>query len=158
MKTLAYILSLPARVLLSIVFILVIVSLGIGWAVRRASNSPDEQTPATTVEAITPPPTSPVNATPVPLVQPTAAPIVAPATSTPAPPPPPTAVTAGEWATVQSGEGLLVVCRRHCLGRWPSDDDALATYARAVTELNGLSSPDLLLPGQRLRMPPCPVR
>jgi hypothetical protein len=158
MKALSYILSLPARVLITIAFILVIVSLGIGWGVRRASNSPDEQSPTTTVEAIAT--TVPAYATPAPLAPPTATPIAAAATSTPAPipQPSPTTAVAGEWATVQSGEGLFMVCRRHCQGRWPPDDDALATYAEAVAELNGLPWPPDLSPGQRLRMPSCPAR
>ncbi len=159
MKILGYIVSLPIRVLLTIIFIIVIVSLGIGWGVIRATNNPDEQSPATTVEAITPPTTSPTNATPAPLAQPTATPVAA-ATFAPAatPLPPPTAATAGESTTVQAGEGLFMVCRRHCQGRWPPDDDALSTFAQAVTELNGLSWPPDLSVGQSLRMPPCPAR
>ncbi len=171
MKIFSYILSLPIRVLITGIFILAIVAIGLVWGVGRALNSPDEQSPATTVE-----PTAPLTAPPAAATtQGTSPQGVATLASTPlspagaltsapllpSPTPAPLATlpaTAGEWESVQSGEGLYMVCRRHCPARWPPDDDALATYAEAVAELNGLAWPPDLSVGQRVRMPPCPAR
>jgi len=68
----------------------------------------------------------------------------------------------GEWETVQAGEGLYQVCRRHCAGRWHAYDVApdLVAYAREIARLNGLlwiepNGPPLALE-QKLRMPSCP--
>jgi len=167
MKVISYILSLPIRVLITLIFILVIVALGIGWGVRRAFDSPDEQSPATMLES-TAPPAAATQGSSTQVVATLANTLLPPAdalTSTPALLPSPTPVplatlpaTAGEWESVQSGEGLYMVCRRHCPARWPPDDDALATFAQTVAELNGLAWPPALSVGQRLRMPPCPAR
>jgi hypothetical protein len=159
MKTLSYILTLPARVLIAIVFVLFIVAVGLIWGVRMAFNTPDQPSPTTTVEAATPlavPPTPTRQV--LPTISPTPPPSAPPATPTPMSQAVPTPVPAGlAEEIVQSGEGLYMVCRRHCPGRWPPDDDALATYAEKVAELNSLSWPDpALSPGQRLRMPACP--
>ena len=159
MKIISYILTLPVRVLITIIFVIVIVALGIGWGVRMAFNNPDAQSPATTVEAATPLVAPPVSATQAPLaVSPTSPPIAPPLTPTlvqvSVPTQPPAGLTE---EIVQSGEGLYMICRRHCPGRWPPDDDALATYAQEVAELNNLSWPNpALSPGQSLRMPSCP--
>ncbi|HDQ72676.1 MAG TPA: LysM domain-containing protein [Chloroflexi bacterium] len=70
----------------------------------------------------------------------------------------PTSIPQNE-ITIQSGEGLYQICRRHCAGRWPPDDAALTAYAEEVARLNQLPWPNpLLYPGQRLEMPPCPRR
>ena len=168
MKILGYIMSLPIRVLMTIIFIVVIVALGLVWGVSRVSNSPDEQLPAATEESTAPPAaatqtiSAQVVATPdgtllPPASAPTAAPVLLPS-PTLVPLATPVPATEGEWENVQSGDGLYMVCRRHCLARWPPDDDALSTYAEDVAELNGLAWPPDLSVGQRLRMPPCPAR
>jgi len=172
MKIFSYILSLPIRVLLTLAFVIVIVAVGLVWGVGRVSNNPDGQSPATTAESTAPLTAPPAAATQTLVIQVVATPINtllppadAPTSATPAQLPSPTLIppatlpaTAGEWENVQSGEGLYMVCRRHCTGRWPPDDDALATYAEAVSELNGLAWPPDLSVGQRLQMPPCPAR
>ncbi|MCP4544025.1 MAG: hypothetical protein GY832_43485 [Chloroflexi bacterium] len=159
MKLVSYILTLPVRVLIATIFVIVIVAIGLIWGVRMVSNNPDEPSPATTVEAGTPQvlPASPTTQI-LPAVSPTPLPNVPPATPTPMSQIVPTPIPAGlTEEIVQSGEGLYMICRRHCLGRWPPDDDALTTYAQGVAELNGLSWPDAALsPGQSLRMQPCP--
>jgi hypothetical protein len=75
-------------------------------------------------------------------------------------PSPTVPVVAGEWETVQSGETLYQVCRRHCPHRWPgttSFDADLRAYAEQVARLNGLAWPNpIISPGQRLQMPACP--
>jgi len=75
--------------------------------------------------------------------------------------PAPTAPAGGEsWETVQPGESLYQVCRRHCPHKWPSStsfDAELKAYAEEVARLNGLGWPNpVLRSGQRLEMPPCP--
>jgi len=75
--------------------------------------------------------------------------------------PAPTAPAGGEsWETVQPGESLYQVCRRHCPHKWPSStsfDAKLKAYAEEVARLNGLGWPNpVLRSGQRLEMPPCP--
>jgi hypothetical protein len=75
--------------------------------------------------------------------------------------PAPTAPTTGEaWETVQPGESLYQVCRRHCPHKWPSStsfDSALKAYAEQVARLNGLGWPNpVISSGQRLEMPACP--
>jgi hypothetical protein len=83
-------------------------------------------------------------------------------TSTPLPTevPTPTEAVVGS-TTVQAGEGLYQVCRRHCPGRWPEGGvpPDLGDYARQVAEENqlewGQSGPTLSR-GQELTMPPCP--
>lgn len=75
--------------------------------------------------------------------------------------PAPTAPSGGEsWETVQPGESLYQVCRRHCPHKWPSStsfDAELKAYAEEVARLNGLGWPNpVLRSGQRLEMPPCP--
>lgn len=80
-------------------------------------------------------------------------------TSTPAPTVTPTATPA--WETVQAGEGLYQVCRRHCPGRWPghSVPPDLEEYAHYVAHTNGLrwgTRGPTLRGGERLRMPTCP--
>jgi hypothetical protein len=77
------------------------------------------------------------------------------------PAPAPTAPSGGEaWETVQPGESLYQVCRRHCPHKWPSStsfDAALKAYAEQVARLNGLGWPNpVISPGQRLEMPACP--
>ncbi len=159
MKVISYILSLPIRLLITIIFILVIVAVGIVWGVGRTLNSPDGQSPV----PLTAPPaagTQVVATLANTLLPPAGAPTPTPALL-PSPTPAPLATqpaAEGEWESVQSGEGLYMVCRRHCSARWPPDDDALASYAQAVAELNGLAWPPALSLGQRVRMPPCPAR
>ncbi len=160
MKILNYIMSLPVRVLITVFFVLFIVLVGLIWGVRMAFK-PDEPSPTTTVTPNAPLVASPTAVTPVlpAAISPTPpATVPPPATSTPMSQVVPTSVPVGQAEeTVQSGEGLYMVCRRHCSGRWPPDDDALATYAQDVAELNGLSWPSpALSPGQSLRMPACP--
>lgn len=75
--------------------------------------------------------------------------------------PAPTAPAGGKtWETVQPGDSLYQVCRRHCPHKWPSSasfDAALKAYAEQVARLNGLGWPDpVLSSGQRLEMPACP--
>jgi len=72
-----------------------------------------------------------------------------------------TAPAGGEaWETVQAGESLYQVCRRHCPHRWPSStafDPALKAYAEQVARLNGLGWPNPVIhTGQQLEMPACP--
>ena len=126
---------------------------GIGWVAHglfeRASEPPAETAAATSPTAQTPtaPPSSPPAVTPTSASQPT---------STPAPTLAPT-LPVEEWESIQPGEGLLKVCRRHCPGRWPSDEAGLMEYAQEVARLNNLPWPNPQLnQGQRLRMPPCP--
>jgi hypothetical protein len=82
------------------------------------------------------------------------------ATSVPTVEPVPTAPVTGEGTkTVQAGETLYQVCRRHCPHKWPSGafDAELKAYAQQVAELNGLGWPDpIISPGQTLQMPACP--
>jgi hypothetical protein len=95
----------------------------------------------------------------------TVSPVATPPASTPAPTSTPMSTLAPapteEWETVQSGEGLYQVCRRHCPGIWSGSDvpSSLEEYAREVAQMNGLRwglwGP-WLEGGQTLRMPPCP--
>jgi LysM repeat protein len=82
------------------------------------------------------------------------------ATAIPTTAPVPTAPSsAAGTKTVQAGETLYQVCRRHCPHKWPSGafDAELRTYAQQVAELNGLGWPDpIISPGQTLQMPACP--
>ncbi|MBN1922743.1 MAG: hypothetical protein JW892_15955 [Anaerolineae bacterium] len=73
-------------------------------------------------------------------------------TSTPKPAPTPTATP--EYETVLQGEGVLMVCRRHCPG---ITEPQAQTCAEEVKRLNGLwgDNPQLIV-GKKLRMPPCP--
>jgi hypothetical protein len=156
MRIIKFLIGLPIRLMIGGVILLIVLALGIFWG-ARAVLAPQTEQPAT----MAPEPTALMTAIPVPATQ--APPAVSPTPTASAPPtaiptPVPTAVPAGlSEEIVQSGEGLYMVCRRHCPGRWPPDDDALATYAEEVAELNGLSWPNpALSPGQSLHMPPCP--
>lgn len=156
MKILKFLIGLPIRLMIGGVILLVVLVLGIVWGARAVLTSQTEQ-PAT----VAPEPTALMTAIPVPATQTPLAISPTPTASTPPtaiPTPVPTPVPAGlSEEIVQSGEGLYMVCRRHCPSRWPPDDDALATYAEEVAELNGLPWPNpALSPGQRLRMPSCP--
>ena len=140
----------PIVLLFGAVLLLGAVAWGVGWAARalrdrQAAPSPTETTATPTVLIPLPSPT---------LTTASSSDIPAP-TSTLMPTPTPLSVE--RWETVQQDEGLYMVCRRHCPGRWPPDDDDLIEYAQEVARLNGLSWPDPPLDrGQRLRMPPCP--
>lgn len=129
------------------------VAWGIGWMAHGLFGRTDapaaERATATSYPAALPTALSPV--------PPAAAPTSVPPTSTPAPALAPTPAPATEWEFVQPGEGLYQVCRRHCPGRWPPDDQDLEEYAQAVARLNNLSWPDPPLDqGQKLQMPSCP--
>jgi hypothetical protein len=150
------------------IIVLMLVGWGIGWTGHRMLSGYRE--PASTV---TVPPTATLT-TMMPAIQPTTPPSTeappAPPTEEPTPrststPLPtdilvPTEATAGV-TSVQAGEGLYQVCRRHCPGRWseggvPAD---LGEYAHQVAEENDLewgNSGPSLRQGQELRMPPCP--
>jgi hypothetical protein len=82
------------------------------------------------------------------------------ATAIPTVAPVPTAPSSGAGSeTVQAGETLYQVCRRHCPHKWPSGafDAELKSYAQQVAELNGLGWPDpIITPGQTMQMPACP--
>ncbi|MBN1261050.1 MAG: hypothetical protein JXB35_10255 [Anaerolineae bacterium] len=87
------------------------------------------------------------------------APVESPATSTPAP----TLAQPGNEEVVLEGEGIYIVCRRHCPGLWRLDalPPSLERYARSVAEINQLVWNDvlggpILQPGDLLKMPPCP--
>jgi hypothetical protein len=133
----------------------------VGWGTRALFDNQNVTLPAgpgeptiSLPEAITP-------LTSVPTISPTLA-VGSPTnnsvpTSTPAPTLTPSPTE--EWETVQAGDGLYQVCRRHCLDRWPNNDvpQDLEEYARQVAELNGLHWPNPdVYPDQGLRMPPCP--
>ena len=153
MKILKFLFGLPIRLLVGGIILLIVVAWGIGWGARAVLNRPAEQAPTTTMEATTEP-AAPPAASPAATAQ--ALPADTPPTSTPAPSPTPSPAGLVE-EIVQPGEGLYMVCRRHCPTRWPPDDADLETYAREVTQLNGLPWPNpALSPGQSLRMPPCP--
>jgi hypothetical protein len=83
-----------------------------------------------------------------------------PETATQPAPVPTTPAGGGAWETVQPGESLYQVCRRHCPHKWPSStsfDSELKTYAEQVARLNGLGWPNpVIASGQRLEMPTCP--
>jgi hypothetical protein len=82
------------------------------------------------------------------------------ATAIPTTAPAPTAPSSGAGSeTVQAGETLYQVCRRHCPHKWPSGafDAELRTYAQQVAQQNSLGWPDpIISPGQTLQMPACP--
>ena len=82
------------------------------------------------------------------------------ATAMPTTAPVPTAPSSAAGSeTVQAGETLYQVCRRHCPHKWSSGafDAELRAYAQRVAELNGLGWPDpIISPGQTLQMPACP--
>lgn len=132
--------------------LLAVVAWGIGWTAhglfaRQATPTPTAKWPQAVPSAV------PTDTTPLPAATPPAQPATPPATTSPPTPAPAT----DEWETVQSGEGLYQVCRRHCSARWPPDDDALTAYAGDVARLNGLAWPNpSLSAGQRLQMPTCP--
>jgi hypothetical protein len=83
-----------------------------------------------------------------------------PETATESAPAPTTPAGGGAWETVQPGDSLYQVCRRHCPHKWPSStsfDSELKTYAEEVARLNSLGWPNpVLSSGQRLEMPACP--
>jgi hypothetical protein len=162
--------SSRSQVLLLIggVVLLGLVAWGIGWGVHALLDRPAAQPPSTPMgtaaiqPAATSAPTAQVLTTPSPanytsLPSPTAPPPTSTPTPSPTPPPALAPVEQEEWETVQAGEGLYMVCRRHCPAHWPPDDADLEAYARSVAELNGLPWPDpALSPGELLRLPPCP--
>jgi hypothetical protein len=146
---------------------LMLLGWGIGWTGHRMLAAYRRAEPTETVSV-----TAMLTDTPV--VEPT----VPPPTETPPDPPTeePTPISTStplpteavsptesaiEWTTVQQGEGLYQVCRRHCPGRWaPGSTPAdLVSYARQVAEENeldwGTNGPSLSQ-GQELRMPACP--
>ncbi len=146
-----FLFKLPMRLLIGGFLLLIIVAWGIGWGARALLNPSTEQSPTTTVK-----PSATIMVLPASTAQvlPVQSPV--PSTSTSAPSPTPVPANLGE-EIVQPGDGLYVVCRRHCPARWPPDDADLEAYAREVAELNGLSWPNpALSAGQSLRMPPCP--
>jgi hypothetical protein len=156
-------------VLVGAIILLGAVAWGIGWAAHALFDRPAAPAPTVTMETMETVETMEPTALPVTTLTPTAqaptipspaTPAGTPPTSTPAPSPTPSpAKPAGEekWEIVQPGEGLYMVCRRHCPARWPPDDADLEEYAREVAWLNGLSWPEpALSPGQRIRMPSCP--
>ena len=118
------------------------------------------------------PPTLPSTGTPVPAMtqeqEVVEAPVLSPvatATRTPRPTstlmPSPTLTPTPAVITVQRGEGIYQVCRRHCPGLWPEDEvpESLDEYAHLVAQENGLRwgrRGPRLYEGQELRMPPCP--
>jgi hypothetical protein len=151
------------------VILLGIVAWGIGWGAHALLDHPAAQPSSTPMgtaaiqPAATSVPTARVLMTPSSsdLNNPPSPTAPLPPTYTPAPSPTlpstPAPVEQEEWATVQAGEGLYMVCRRHCPARWPPDDADLEEYARSVGALNDLTWPDpALTPGDLLRMPPCP--
>ena len=140
---------------LSILIVVVVVAAlgamawGLGWGAHHFI-----------VPEATPSPTLPVSIhltpiatlSPTPSTMPSSTPTPRP-TSTAMPTPAPTAEEA--WETVEPGEGIYEVCRRHCPGRW-SYNELPDRYARRTAELNNLPWEPQLNEGQKLRMPPCP--
>jgi hypothetical protein len=149
------------------IILLGLVAWGIGWGARALLDRPAAQPPTPTMTArVEPTPFPTATATATAQVPITPSPI--PPTNTPpstfTPVPAPTTAPTGPvdegaeaWEVVQPGDGLYMVCRRHCSTRWPPDDADLEEYAREVAQLNGLLWPNpALSPGQELRMPRCP--
>lgn len=159
MRILTFLFKLPTRLLFGGIILLAVVALGIGWGANALRDRGTEPPPTPTGEPAAPltaPPTATTQALPTQSPEP---PADTPPTSTPVPSPTPSPPGPAEegWEIVQPGEGLYMVCRRHCPARWPPDDADLEAYARQVAQLNGLSWPDPALSlEQRLRMPPCP--
>lgn len=150
----------PANVLTLIAVIIVLggVAWGMGWLAHslfdRQAAPPATATatvePTATPTSTAPAPTATLSSPPTSTLRPT---------STPAPTLVPTPTES--WMTVEFGEGVYQVCRRHCPGQWPGDDvpPSLEEYAREVTRVNGLRwrlRGPRLEAGQTLHMPPCP--
>ena len=135
---------------------------GVGWVAHSLMVRPTTSPTPTAAPTLAVATATGVPATLVPTPM-TVSPVAMPPVSTQAPtstPMPTLAPTpTEEWETVQSGEGLYQVCRRHCPGRWldygvPPD---LMDYAGEVAQLNGLpGSNPTVYPDQKLRMSPCP--
>ncbi len=147
----------PANIL---ILVAVVAALGgIAWKTGWLAHSLFDRQ-AAPPEPTVPPTATPTSTAPAPTAVPSSPPTVTlRPTSTPAPTLIPTPTES--WMTVEFGEGLYKVCRRHCLGQWPGDDvpPSLEEYAREVARVNGLKwglrGPKLKA-GQTLRIPPCP--
>jgi hypothetical protein len=83
----------------------------------------------------------------------------APASAATSTPVPTSAHGAIVSVVVKPEEGIYQLCRRYCPGRWPYNDvfPSLERYAQEVMQLNSLTYPIRLSPGQKLLMPPCPL-
>jgi hypothetical protein len=150
----------PVHILIIVAVIIVLgaAAWSVGWAARRlvgpnAAPTPTAMEIATATEQSAPTaiPATAAPSTPSPVADDTPQ-----ATSTAMPVP---TKPTEKLETVEAGEGLYQVCRRHCQGKWPQNDvpPDLERYARETAQTNNLTWPNpSLSTGQKLQMPPCP--